>query len=176
MPEEGLSLERWANFYLVASTAAATLLGLLFILITLASERRPKEQAGIRLYLTPTVVLFGSVLCLAALLTFPTQSRFTASLCAYLVGGAGILYSASLLVIRDGGQKPRWDNPLDVVMYVALPCVAYGLLISGGALLTHSASHGLVLVAVGMLSLIVLAVRNSWAIAVDVVSTPRQEE
>jgi len=108
MPEEGLSLERWANFYLVASTAAATLLGLLFILITLAAERRPKETRGIRLYLTPTVVLFGSVLCLAALLTFPTQSRFTASLCACLVGGAGILYSASLLVMRDGGQKPRW--------------------------------------------------------------------
>jgi uncharacterized protein involved in response to NO len=70
----------------------------------------------------------------------------------------------------------RWDNPLDVVLYVALPCVAYGLLIGGGALLTHTASHGLVLVAVGMLSLIVIAVRNSWAIAVDVVSTPRQED
>jgi hypothetical protein len=53
--------------------------------------------------------------------------------------------------------------------------VAYGLLIGGGALLTHAANQGLVLVAVGMLSLIVLALRNSWSIAVDVVSTPRQE-
>jgi hypothetical protein len=175
MLEEELSLERWANFYVVASTAAATLLGLLFILITLGAERRPKESGEIRLYLTPTVVLFGSVLCLAALLTFPTQSRFTASLCAYLIGGAGILYSASLLVMR-GGQKPRCENALDVVQYVALPCVAYGLLIGGGALLTHTASHGLVLVPVGMLSLIVLALRNFWSIAVDVVSTPRQKD
>jgi hypothetical protein len=45
-----LFLDRWANFYLVASTAAATLLGLLFILITLAAERRPKDRAKIRLY------------------------------------------------------------------------------------------------------------------------------
>ncbi len=49
MPEEGLWLERWANFYLVASTAAATLLGLLFILITLAADRRPTEQGKIRI-------------------------------------------------------------------------------------------------------------------------------
>lgn len=47
-----------------------------------------------------------------------------------------------------------------------------GLLAAGKTV----ASHGLVLVAIGMLSLIVLAVRNSWAIAVDVVSTPRQED
>src|SRR5580704_733810 len=159
MPEQGLWLERWANFYLVASTAAATLLGLLFILITLAAERRPKEQRQIRLYMTPTVVLFWSVLCLAALLTFPNQSRFTATLCACLVGGAGVLYSVSMLVIRDGGQKPKWEHPLDVVQYVALPCVAYGLLIGGGALLAHAAPRGLTLVALGMLSLITLALR-----------------
>jgi hypothetical protein len=32
-------LERWANFYLTMSAAAATLLGLMFVVITLAAER-----------------------------------------------------------------------------------------------------------------------------------------
>ena len=176
MPEKELSLDRWANFYLIESTAAATLLGLLFILITLAAERRPNDQAKIRLYLTPTVVLFGSVLCLSALLTIPNQSRFTVTLCACLVGGAGVLYSASMLITRAGGQRPKWEHPLDVIQYVALPCVAYGLLIGGGALVTRTAQRGLALVAVGMLSLIALALRNSWSIAVEVVSTPRGEQ
>src|SRR5208283_1166277 len=36
--------------------------------------------AKIRMYVTPTVVYFASVLCLAALLTFPNQTRLTASL------------------------------------------------------------------------------------------------
>jgi hypothetical protein len=44
-----------------------------------------------------------------------------------------------------------------------------------GELLAHAPKQGLVLVAVGMLSLIVLALRNSWSIAVEVVSTPRQK-
>jgi hypothetical protein len=40
MNELGLLLGRWANFYLITSAAAATLIGLLFVIITLAAERR----------------------------------------------------------------------------------------------------------------------------------------
>jgi len=98
MPDEGLSLERWANFYLITSTAAATLIGLLFILITLAAEKRPKDIGKVGLYLTPTVVYFGSVLLLAALLTFPNQSRFAATLCICCTGTSGLLYSVSMVV------------------------------------------------------------------------------
>jgi hypothetical protein len=46
----------------------------------------------------------------------------------------------------------------------------------GGDAPQRAANHGLVLVAVGMLSLLVLALRNSWAIAVEVVSTSRREQ
>jgi hypothetical protein len=37
------------------------------------------------------------------------------------------------------------------------------------------AQRGLTLVAVGMVALITLAVRNSWGIAVDVVSSPHKD-
>ncbi len=41
-------LERWVNFYLLMSAAAATLLGLMFVVITLAAERaRPGDAAKI---------------------------------------------------------------------------------------------------------------------------------
>jgi hypothetical protein len=46
-------LERWANFYLLISAAAATLLGLMFVVITLAAERRSGDAAKIHIYLTP---------------------------------------------------------------------------------------------------------------------------
>jgi hypothetical protein len=48
---DALPLDRWANFYLIASAAAATLIGLLFVVIILAAERRPDEAGKIRLYL-----------------------------------------------------------------------------------------------------------------------------
>jgi hypothetical protein len=36
-------LERWANFYLLMSAAAATLLGLMFVVITLGAERSVED-------------------------------------------------------------------------------------------------------------------------------------
>jgi hypothetical protein len=76
--------ERWANFYLLTSAAAATLIGLLFVVITLGAER------GV-------IVLF------------------------------------------------------------------------------HYPQPGLTLVAVGMLALLTLGIRNSWAVAIDVSTRPRRQ-
>ena len=134
MGDDGLPLDRWANFYLITSAAAATLVGLLFVVITLAAERaQAKETSKIRLYLTPTVVYFGSVLCLAAVLTFPTQSRLSAAVCCSVAGTAGIVYAISTLLGSRG--ETRFYERRDVIRYVLLPAGAYGLLIAGGAML-----------------------------------------
>ena len=171
MNELDLLLERWANFYLMTSAAAATLIGLLFVVITLAAERRVKEADGtakIRVYLTPTVICFASVLEAAALLTFPNHTRLTAFLCICLVGVVGLIYSGSILV---GHYKKSYVEWHDLIPHADLPFAAYGLLVFGGVLLLHDTQCGLTFVAVGMLSLFIIGIRNSWAIAVGIVST-----
>ena len=169
MNELELLLERWANFYLVTSAAAATLIGLLFVVIALGAERMPLEEtAKIRIYLTPTVVYFASVLLVAALLTFPNHTRLTATLCICLVGVAGLVYSGSILI---GGDKKSYVDRHDLIPHASLPFMAYGLLVLGGVLLLYDTQRGLTFVAVGMLSLLTIAIRNSWAIAIGVVST-----
>ena len=168
-------LERWANFYLLMSAAAATLIGLLFVIITLGAERSVKDgTAKIRAYLTPTVIYFASVLYLAALLTFPNHTRLTASLCTCLVGVAGLVYSGSFLIGR--GDKKNYYGLQDRIVYAVVPSAAYGLTVFGGVLFFLAPQRGLTLVAAGMLSLLAVTIRNSWAIAIDVVSTPRGQQ
>ena len=162
-------LERWANFYLITSAAAATLIGLLFVVITLAAERRVADTAKIHIYLTPTIVYYASVLGVAALLTFPNHTRLTATLCIYLVGVVGLVYSGSFFIGR--GVKKSYCERRDLIHHAVFPFAAYGLLVLGGVVLLHDPQRGLTLVAVGMLSLLAVAIRNSWAIAVGVVST-----
>ena len=150
-------LERWANFYLLMPAAAATLLGLMFVVITLGAERREEHNtAEIRLYLTPTVVFFASVLGVAALLIFPNHTRLTASLCTCLVGVAGLVYSGSLLAGR-GGKKNYYELQ-DRIVYTVVPFAAYGLHVFGGVLFFHAPQRGLTLLAAGMLSLLALAI------------------
>jgi len=171
MNELELLLERWANFYLITSAAASTLIGLLFVVIALASERRVDVEGTatkIRVYLTPTVVYFASVLGIAALLTFPNHTRLSATLCICLVGVVGLIYSGCSLI---GSDKKSYYERHDVITYAVFPFAAYGFLVLGGVLLLHDTERGLTFVAVGMLSLLTIAIRNSWAIAVEVVST-----
>ncbi len=168
MNEQAALLDRWANFYLLTSSAAATLIGLLFIVITFAAERMlPEDIAKIRLYLTPTVVYFSSVLCAAALLTFPTHTWLTAALCICLVGTVGLTYSGSSLI---GHDKKSYVEGGDLIPYAGFPFAAYGLLVLGGGLTLRDSQRGLTIVAVGMLSLLALGIRNSWSVAIEVVS------
>jgi len=169
MNELELLLGRWANFYLITSTAAASLIGLLFVVITLAANRGLEDAVQIRVYLTPPVVYFGSVLGVAALLTFPNHTTLTATLCLCLVGVVGLVYSGSLRFKK--GRYTFYVEPSDLVLYVGLPFAAYGLLVLGGVLLVHNAQRGLTCVAVGILSLLTIAIRNSWAIAIGLAST-----
>jgi len=160
-------LERWANFYLLVAAAAATLLGLMFVVITLAAERRLGDAAKIPLYLTPTVIYFASVLFLAALLTFPNHTRLTATLCICLEGVIGLVYSGTSLL---GGDKKSFNERSDRLAYAIFPSAAHGLLVLGGVLFLLAPQRGLTLVAAGMLLLLAVAIRNSWAIAIDVAS------
>lgn len=140
-------LGRWANFRLIPSHAAATLIGLLFVVITLAAERRVGEAepaAKIRVYFTPAVVCFTSVLGVGVLLIFLNHTRLTAALCICLVGVLGLVYAVSILLARD---KKSYEERGDLLHYAGYPFAAYGLLVLGGVLVLHDAPRGLTLVA-----------------------------
>jgi hypothetical protein len=162
-------LERWANFYLLMAEASGALIGLLFVIVTFAAERRLKEGGRIRIYLTPTVIYFASVLYLAALLTFPNHTRLTATVCICVAGGFGLVYSGAHFV-RHGIRKSYQDLG-DWIFHAGLPFAAYGLVVWGAVLLQGDPQRGLTFVAAGMLSLLTISIRNSWAITVDVVTT-----
>jgi hypothetical protein len=170
--EFGPLLGRWVNFYIIMAASAATLIGLLFVVIALAAERRARDAdaaAKIRIYLTPTAVYFASVLGIASLLTFPNHTLFTATLSICLLDVAGLVYVGSILV---GSDKKSYEDRRDLIPYAGLPCAAYACLVLGGVCLLHDAQWGLTVVAVGMLSLLTVAFRNSWAVVIGVVSTP----
>jgi hypothetical protein len=170
MPGQELQCERWVNFYAVTSATAATLLGLLFVVITLAAERRREDAAKINIYLTPPVIYLSSVLLMGAILTVPNQTRFTAMICNCLEGIAGLGYSGAL-AIRRGADTASYESRVDILPYAVPPLGAYALMVVGGVLLPRRPQIGLDLVAAGMLVLIGIGSRNSWAIATTIVSS-----
>src|SRR3954470_13720467 len=61
-----MMIEGWSDFYLLIGSAAAALIGLLFVVTTLSAGRdRSEVQRGMRLYTSPIVFHLGLVLVLS---------------------------------------------------------------------------------------------------------------
>jgi hypothetical protein len=168
---EPLAMEAWGNFYVITSAAAATLIGLLFVVLTLAGDRMPASESNqIRLYMTPSVMQFAFVLVLAAMLMFPTQTRLSAAISCGAVGALGIIYAASVVI--DGRRGNALRERIDVLQYAVLPAIGYAALVVGGVAIDKPGdTHGPTIVAAGVLELVALAIRNSWSSAVSILSS-----
>jgi len=68
-------LPRWDNFFIIAGTAAATLIGLLFVAVTVGTGASPSSIVhGTRGFLTPTLIRFAGVLFLSLAVLAPWPS------------------------------------------------------------------------------------------------------
>jgi hypothetical protein len=171
MPGQPLRLDQWTNFYMITSAAAASLLGLMFVVISLGAERRRGEDAlKIRIYLTPVIIYFSSVLVMSLLLAIPNHTRPTAVSCICLESIVGLAYAVSLAIKRGAGNA-FYDARSDLFSYVICPFAAHAVMLAGGLLSwLQMPQIGLDLVAAGLIALLGIGIRNSWAIAITIAS------
>src|ERR1700751_5198657 len=95
----GVTAATWQNFYMLAGTAAATLIGLMFVAVTFGASlvtRQTTESA--RAFLDPTFTHFVEVLVTACLLTIPTMSPMV--LGVFLLGISVVRTTALFWVYR----------------------------------------------------------------------------
>lgn len=165
-------LSGWDNFYVITGSAAAGLTGLTFVVIALVRDAHQVRPTGLRVFVTPTIVHFASVLALAAYLTMPGQGRASVSGGLVLSGAVGCLYTLFITThLRNPGYTPVWE---DWLWNAVLPMLAYAGLIAMGWLIwqrRHAALYG---VAASSLLLLLAGIHNAWDIAVWMtVSKPR---
>src|SRR5437868_2038916 len=94
-------LHAWHDFYVLIGTAAATLIGLMFVAASIsASYMTEKHQAGIQSFYTPTVVHFATVLIACVVLVAPLRAT-TLGVFLLAIGAVGLGY-ASFVWVRMG--------------------------------------------------------------------------
>ena len=153
--------EHWDEFFLLAGSAAAVLIGLIFVVISLMQDRsRSSVLTGSRLYMGPIVlgVSFVLVISSAALTPGIERPAFAAITGAVALWGLvrGLM---SAVGIKKLGTEVHWTDfwfygVLPSALYLALGVVAFAFWQGQGW-----AHHG---VAVGITGLLLLAIRNEW--------------
>jgi hypothetical protein len=157
-------LAAWQNFYGIIGTAAATLTGLLFVVITLVSGalgRVSTPWSGIRVFSTPNVLHFGTALLIAALMSAPWPMLWPAGLLVGLAGLWGVIYD--FIVFWEVRHRLSYHLVLsDWLWYTLLPLLTYSALLVSGILLPIAAAPTLFVIAAATLLLVIMGIRNAW--------------
>jgi hypothetical protein len=155
-------LTEWDSFYVIVGSAAGALIGLQFVVMTLIAERPPLRaaEAGAA-FATPTIVHFGTVLLLSALLRAPWQGITVAAVLWGLIGLSGAAY-AVVVARRMRVQityRPEFE---DWLFNVVLPLAAYAVLALSAFAARSHAREALFGVGAAALLLLFIGIHNAW--------------
>jgi hypothetical protein len=153
----------WENFYVIVGSSAGALIGLQFVVMTLIAGMptgRVQSLTGAA-FGTPTVVHFGAVLLLAAILSAPWNGVAGAAVVWGLLGFSGIVYE--IVVLRhmrvQSSYTPEFE---DWLFHSLFPFVAYAVLAASAFVVRFHAREVLFAVAGAALLLLFIGIHNAW--------------
>lgn len=157
------ALAGWENFYVIVGSSAGALIGLQFVVLTLIAGRSiatGQAQAG-DAFATPTIVHFGAVLLLSAVVCAPWHRVTSAAVLWGLLGLTGIVYD--FIVFRrirtQGSYAPQVE---DWLFHVVLPFAAYATLAGSAYAIGSSAPSAMFGVGAAALLLLFSGIHNAW--------------
>jgi hypothetical protein len=163
------TLQPWHDFFLLTGTAAATLLGLVFVAASIAATI-PNEKLGDdksrALWVLPLVWAFVRVLVVSAMGVVPGQ---TGTSFGYVLLVLGVLDLGRMvrttLGLRDVHRSAERLSAGDWAWYVAYPFLSTLVVAPTGLALARGWPFPAQLLAGGLLGHLVVGVRNAWELA-----------
>ena len=169
-------LASWNSFYVIVGSSAGALTGLQFVVMTLIAQKSPPRSAEAGpAFATPTIVHFGAVLLLSAILSAPWQDATPVAAVLVLMGLVGVVY---ILIVgrRMSVQTAYTPNSWDWVYYFLLPLAAYGMLVLSSLMAPSHMTGMLFGVGAAALLLLFTGIHNAWDSVVFLVLYSRPAE
>jgi hypothetical protein len=173
-PSLSALLHEWHDFYALVGTASATLVGLMFVAVSIGTTIFTEDhRAAMTAFITPTVVHFAGVLFACLVASMPSHTWYTLGVPLGAGALAGAVYSAGPMVHMIVRRRFKVDLE-DRLFYALAPLAGYVLaIVSAAMLFTHDGPASTDLFATAVLTLLFSAIRNAWDMMVwIVIKTP----
>jgi len=170
-------LAEWNNFYVIVGSAAGALIGLQFVVIALIADRptaRVEAQTA-GAFATPSVIHFGVVLLLSAIVVAPWPGIDILAVLWSLIGLAGIAYAVIVTrrMRRQTAYRPVFE---DWLFHALLPFAAYAMLAASAFVAYPSPRPALLLVGIAVLVLLFIGIHNAWdAVTYHIISRKKEQ-
>ena len=156
--------QQWTDFFLLMGSAAAVLIGLIYVVISLMRDRpRSSVLSGSRLYMGPIVlsVSFVMVLSAAALTPGITRQWIAGITAAIALWGLtrGVMSFVGLRRLVGAESEVHWTDLWFYGVFPSALYIAFGIVALAFCSGWQWAPYGL---AVALTAALLLAVRNEW--------------
>lgn len=156
-------LQRWHDFYLLVGGAAATLVGLMFVAISLGSRFITQESLpGLRVFVSPTLIHFIYVLVIATVAMIPTLTLVPLGILLVLVGLFSFGRAVSMLPYMRQQHRAQTIDKHDWVWHLIAPSISYLLFVGTGIGLLLRIDRAFDGLALSSILLLVSGIRNAW--------------
>ena len=128
--------EGWSNFFITTGAAGGTLVGLLFVVVTLGTGLPTARKLDIaHASLTPALYSFASVLLQSMVVLVPWQSNLPSGVIFIVIEIGGLIYRIKAVRARRTLHLRAIQSTMDRIIHNLTPILASVILIGGGAAL-----------------------------------------
>jgi len=160
-------LAPWHEFYSLLGTAAAALIALLFVAVSIATSvltPDPESRRNTSTYMSPVVFHYTNLLFLSLIALIPTQTWESFALVIGAAGAGSVIYS---IVIALRVHRNSNSDLADRLCYGAIPALCYAAGPAAALFLLEGKPAGLNLLAGAALLLLVINIRNAWDLMIS---------
>jgi len=159
-------LDGWSNFYVIVGSSAAGLTGLTFVVIALVADAHFARMSGLRAFVTPIVMHFGTALWISALLCIPGHTAVSVAACMIVSGAILSAYGAVTTYRMYRGRATYRPVIEDWIWNATLPSLCYLALLVAGVLAVRQPALALYFIGAAALTLLFVGLHNAWDLAV----------
>jgi len=160
-------LHDWQSFYLLVGGAAATLVGLMFVAISLGTRLiTERSLPALQLWVHPTLIHFIYVLVVATIIMVPTLTRSPLGILLVFAGLVSFGNALRMVPYMRKQQREQEADRNDWVWYLIVPSISYLLFVGTGIGLLLGDNRALNGLAFAIILLLVNGIRNAWDMVV----------
>jgi hypothetical protein len=159
----GQLLNGWSNFFELTGAASATLVGLLFVVVTLNTALTASRKLDIaRASMTPALYNFTDVLLQSMVVLVPWQSNWPGGVIIILLGIWGLIYRVNRVIVRRKLQLRAIQGLVDRIFHNMVPVAASVIALAGGMGLISGKPFAPYAIAASSALLLVSGIYRTW--------------
>lgn len=162
----GEQLAPWHDFYALTGTAAATLMGLLFVALSLNPRVMADDgPVGLRAWAGQTMSNLIALLIVSLFCLMPDLDHPTLAIALIVVGGQGLVRGVLRLTTALGAHEP--GGLVGLLWRLMLPISAYVIIVAIGVALAFGSVDWVDWLVVAVFLLVSSAAGATWALLLE---------